>query len=56
MCSQTGKTGQMLAENAGEAHPLFGNPVAGAYVEAIVSDKAQPRGALVHAGGKPLFF
>ncbi|MDX1715634.1 MAG: hypothetical protein R3287_01890 [Anderseniella sp.] len=56
MCTQTGKTGQMLAESAGETHPLFGNPVSGTYVEAIMSGTAQPHGALVHAGGKPLLF
>lgn len=56
MCTQTGKTGQMLAESAGETHPLFGNPVSGTYVEAIMSGTAQPQGALVHAGGKPLLF
>jgi hypothetical protein len=59
MCSQTGKTGQRWLKTSVKPTRCSAIPcqvMPCAYVEAIVSDKAQPRGALVHAGGKPIVF
>ena len=55
-CRQAGTAGNDFAESVQAAHPLFGNPVAGRYVELVNDGTAQSDGTLIHAGRPPLLF
>ncbi|MEE4237117.1 MAG: hypothetical protein V2I51_10375 [Anderseniella sp.] len=56
LCRQTGTAGTAFGGQVQVAHPLFGQPVAGQYVELADDGAAMKAGSLVHAGRPPLMF
>ncbi len=56
LCRQTGIAGKAFGGQVQAEHPLFGQPVAGQYVELDGNDRAMDTGSLIHAGRPPLLF
>jgi hypothetical protein len=55
-CSQVGITGDLIPGETNTVHPLFGKPLRGAFVEAILDNKNSAQEEVLHAGRPPLFF
>ncbi len=55
-CSQVGVAGQTVVGEATAVHPLFGKPLRGNFVEAILDDNESAKKELFHAVRPPLFF
>lgn len=55
-CSRVGVTGETIPGETNAVHPLFGKPLRGVFVEAILEDKSDAQEELLHAGRPPLFF
>jgi hypothetical protein len=55
-CSEVGKTGDAIPGETNAVHPLFGKPLRGVFVEAILDNNNDAKEELLHAGRPPLFF
>ena len=55
-CSQVGVTGDAIPGETNAVHPLFGKPLRGVFVEAILENKDGAKKEILHAGRPPLFF
>lgn len=55
-CRQVGVTGAFIPGETNAVHPLFGKPLRGTFVEAVLKDKNDAKEELLHAGRPPLFF
>ncbi|MEL6752294.1 MAG: hypothetical protein AAFO70_09455, partial [Pseudomonadota bacterium] len=55
-CREVGTVGVSVAGETTVVHPLFGKPLRGKFMEALLPDHADVTKELVHVGRKPLFF
>ena len=55
-CSEAGKIGKTIDGESTATHPLFGKPLRGVFVEAVVDDARTIKEEMLHAGRPPLFF
>ncbi|MGB7206361.1 MAG: hypothetical protein WBD37_12880 [Anderseniella sp.] len=55
-CSKVGETGELIPGETNAVHPLFGKPLRGQFVEALLKNNNDAKEELLHAGRPPLFF
>lgn len=55
-CTKVGETGETIPGESNSVHPLFGKPLRGVFVEAVLADKDDAKEEILHAGRPPLFF
>lgn len=56
LCSRVGVTGDAIPGETNAVHPLFGKPLRGVFVEAVLGNKNDAKEEVLHAGRPPLFF
>ncbi|MEM7299938.1 MAG: hypothetical protein AAF468_02555 [Pseudomonadota bacterium] len=55
-CSKAGEIGEQIDGETNAVHPLFGKPLRGVFVEALVDDPSSIKLEMLHVGRPPLFF
>ena len=55
-CTKVGETGETIPGESNSVHPLFGKPLRGVFVEAVLADKDDAKEEILHADRPPLFF